>query len=350
MQPKTLKWIIRILIFLALLWLAIGRLAAPVSASVHRDPPGGNSAVHSAVPAPAVELDVFRLRMLEDVERAEEDLRRIAVDFQREMEELETFPLYIYWVHKSAREAGQSMHAFLDIGKLLTLKVKDLARGGEKAEAYLMEQILPPMSGWTAAYQQQVQFRVDRLAREILFSGDVLRDGLRDTLLEMKDHGAGNPEIYPLPDMEDALRNLQTSAVISMAGIGFDLSDAVRVAMWAKVRLASKKILVPAATKITAKTAAGASAAAIDGPLPAGDIFGAILLLWSVKELFDMRTDFVAEIELGTREHLLEIRAAEHERAYEEAISRLNATQTALADLRRTLERDASASIMLSRR
>jgi hypothetical protein len=134
-------------------------------------------------------------------------------------------------------------------------------------------------------------------------------------------------------DVQDSLKNLGFGAI----GIGLSLGfDAVAIYNSKFAAVVWKKIGSVAATKFgkqVAAVAASPAVAAVDGPIPVGDVIAFLGVVWTALDTYYSRKQFEEEISKSIKNFLSEESYRIHKQSHEKAYSTLKSHQKAQSDI-----------------
>lgn len=213
-------------------------------------------------------------------------------------------------LEKASAQAAEECADLKSCTSLIAYLALDKMRGTSKTDEYLDDEIGPFIDPVLDSLSREFEVAVDRLESDLR----------RSTLLLAKDlAGLGPPdekrtiEVPPdnlaQADLEQALRNLG----INGAGIGVALVfDAAAISssrfgeiVWAK----SKGIAAKVFGKQITKAGASAAAAAVDGPVPIGDIIAIVGVIWTGVDVMLGKKEFRKDLETSLSNQLLEANA-----------------------------------------
>lgn len=197
----------------------------------------------------------------------------------------------------AARQASVTTAKYDSIAVIVYYLAWDQLTGEQRTDVYLNQQLGPLLGPVIEDFARDVNHTTATLENDlkkisVQLATDLAALGLGDSPPPLR---LDSPEEIGIA-FDAALRNLGLNAAAVGVAVAFDAAAIANSQLVARILRAISSLTARLFAKQVAKVAASIGAAVADGPLPVGDIVGAVGLIWTAIEIWRLQDNFQAEV------------------------------------------------------
>lgn len=316
-----MKWMSSLLIVGGVAYLhltrqqdAIDPSPAPLTGVIRM---GAQPAARAAGPEstpPAFDAALFSHRIQEAEQRAHRRVSEAERVFQNRLRELERHRGYLHWLEETASRSGRKMNHDRELLNVIRYAALDRLQNTARVDDWVRGQLQEEIDPWLQAFTRELHTASAELDRALTASREALAYDLAAAAHETHAPMAVlNPE-----DLRQQLLRMSIGGIAFRGGL---LVAFVPVEIHGIVTAPLLRRIPPMVSRLAGRifskqigiaSAAGASAL-IDGPLPFGDMVGAVIAVggtvYTVVEWNNLKQNFEENVVATVRSELLSVRS-----------------------------------------
>lgn len=261
---------------------------------------------------PNENLVAYRAKVEQAVEHAVHNVGEAEKRFLQRIQGLENNREHDRLISRCANDAGDLYKSNRELTTLIGLVARDRISGSHDAEQRIERRINNTIQPWVTTHAREVNGAMAQLHRELREAMEAFSNEL--DVLQLELHAMDPVASAGLTDMDyrGSLNELGSFAGIQIALLPVDVHGLVKMKLLKSLPPHIVRVSSTLFKKQIAMGATAAGAAAIDGPLPFGDLIGAVILVggtvYTLREWSRLQSKFQQEVTAQVRNGLREAR------------------------------------------